>query len=337
MEARKADHVRISLEENVQSAALTGFDGLHFNHLALPEIDWADISLATTFLGRRLGAPLLISSMTGGLDKGLIINRHLAAAAQKLSLPMGVGSQRIGLAQPDSMQTFQVRDVAPDILLLANLGAVQLNDGFGPKECRQLVDAIGANGLILHLNPLQEAVQPEGDRNWRGLLPKISQVCDGLDVPVIVKETGCGISGELAAQLQRAGVAAVDVAGLGGTSWALIESMRASDPHQRVLGQTFANWGIPTSEALLSCKHHAPDLPLIASGGMRTGLDVAKALALGAGLAGLAHPLLQPALQSAEAVEAALTQIQLELTCALFCLGLTSPSALPGTPLVRRP
>lgn len=335
MEARKADHVRLALEEKVTSSTTTGLEHYRFSHVALPEISWQDIDLSTPFLGHTLQAPFLISSMTGGLEKGQTINRHLAIAAQRLGLAMGVGSQRIGISQPETMKTFQVRDVAPDIVLLANLGAVQLNDGFGHQECRQLVEAIDANGLILHLNPLQEAVQPEGDRNWRGLLGKIADLCEQLTVPVIVKETGCGISGPLAKQLADAGVAVIDVAGAGGTSWALIESYRAQDPMQRALGKCFAHWGIPTADALVDCAQAAPNIPLIASGGLRDGLDVAKALALGASLAGFAHPLLEPALTSAEAVEQVLQQYLIELRCALFCLGLTSPGQLKGTPLLE--
>lgn len=336
MEARKADHVRLSLEETVTGDTATGFGRYRFSHVALPELDWDDIDLSTRFLGHPLGAPLLISSMTGGLEKGAVINRHLALAAQRLKLPMGVGSQRIGVVKPETMASFQVRDVAPDIQLWANLGAVQLNDGFGPQECRNLVEAIGADGLILHLNPLQEAIQPEGDRRWRGLLAHIARLCETLAVPVMVKETGCGISAPLAKALAEAGVAALDVAGAGGTSWALIESHRTTDPRQKALGRTFAHWGIPTADSLMAAQSSVPHTPLVASGGMRDGVDVAKAIALGASLVGFAHPLLAPALHSAEAVESVLTQVMLELHCALFCLGLTSPADLKGTPLLER-
>lgn len=332
-QARKADHLRICLDENVQCAQVTtGLERYRFSHCGLPEVDWQDINLKTTFLGHPLGAPLLISSMTGGTEAAHRINQRLAAVAQHYGLAMGVGSQRVAVENPDLMTTFRVRSQAPDILLLANLGAVQLNYSYGVDQCRRVVDRLEANALILHLNPLQEAVQTRGDTNFKGLLPKIEQVCAALPVPVIVKEVGNGISAALVTRLMEAGVAAVDVAGAGGTSWARVESERATDAIQRRLGQTFADWGIPTADCIVAARQVAPALPLIASGGLRHGLDVAKTLALGANLAGLAFPFLKAASESEEAVAALAEVLIAELTTVLFCTGQTTLAGLrqPG-------
>lgn len=332
-QARKADHLRICLDENVQCTHVTtGLERYRFNHCGLPEVDWQDIDLGTTFLGHRLGAPLLISSMTGGTEEAHQINQRLATVAQRYGLAMGVGSQRVAVENPDLMTTFRVRSQAPDILLLANLGAVQLNYSYGVDQCRRVVDQLEANALILHLNPLQEAVQTRGDTNFKGLLAKIEQVCAALPVPVIAKEVGNGISAPLVKRLLEAGVAAVDVAGAGGTSWARVESERATDAIQRRLGQTFADWGIPTADCLVAARQVAPSLPLIASGGLRHGLDVAKTLALGADLAGLAFPFLQAASESEEAVATLADVLIAEITTVLFCTGQATLAGLrqPG-------
>lgn len=328
-QVRKADHLRICLDDNVQcSQVSTGLERLRFRHCALPEVDWQDLDLSTEFLGHRLGAPLLISSMTGGTEEAQRINQRLAATAQRYGLAMGVGSQRVAVENPDLMTTFRVRDVAPDILLLANLGAVQLNYDYGLDQCCQVVDHLEASALILHLNPLQEAVQTRGDTNFKGLLTKIEQICAALPVPVVVKEVGNGISAPLVRRLMEAGVAAVDVAGAGGTSWAKVESERATDPLQRRLGQTFADWGLPTADCLISARQVAPNLPLIASGGLRNGLDVAKTLALGADLAGLAYPFLKAASDSEAAVAALAEVLIAEIKTVLFCTGQATLSGL---------
>jgi isopentenyl-diphosphate delta-isomerase len=259
--------------------------------------------------------------MTGGTEQAQQINRRLATVAQSYGLAMGVGSQRVAIEHPDLQGTFSVRSVAPDILLFANLGAVQLNYSYGVEQCQRVVDWLGADALILHLNPLQECVQTRGDTNFRGLLGKIECLCRQLSVPVIAKEVGNGISGPLAQRLIEAGVAAIDVAGAGGTSWARVESERAQDPKQRRLGNTFADWGIPTAECIEQVRAIAPTLPLIASGGLRQGLDVAKVLALGADLAGLALPFLQAASQSEAAVADLADVLIAEITTVLFCTG----------------
>lgn len=328
-QARKADHLRICLDDNVQCQQITsGLEQYRFSHSCLPELDWPDIDLSSQFLGKPLAAPLLISSMTGGTAAAHQINLRLATVAQRYGLAMGVGSQRVAVENPDLASTFSVRAVAPDILLLANLGAVQLNYSYGLDQCRRVVDSLQADALILHLNPLQEAVQTRGDTNFKGLLNKIEAICAALPVPVIAKEVGNGIAAPMVQRLVEAGVAAVDVAGAGGTSWAKVESERATDPVQRRLGQTFADWGIPTADCILNARQVAPHLPLIASGGLRNGLDVAKTLALGADLAGLAFPFLKAAHDSEAAVAALADVLIAELTTVLFCTGQGSLAAL---------
>ena len=317
---RKADHIRICLEDNVQSPAITtGLEKYRFTHTCLPEIDGKDIDVSTTFLGKHLHAPLLISSMTGGTEQAGIINRRLAEVAQEYKLAMGVGSVRVAVEKPQVADTFAVRKYAPDILLFANLGAVQLNYDYGIDECLRIVDLVEADALILHINPLQEFIQPRGDTNFHGLLDKISDLCNDLPVPVIAKEVGNGISATMAEKLIAVGVQAIDVAGAGGTSWAMVESERAETSLQRRLGQTFGDWGIPTADCIASIREHDPDVPLIASGGLRNGLDVAKAIALGADIAGLAMPFLKAAAVS-EAAVVELTEVLIaEITTVLFC------------------
>jgi isopentenyl-diphosphate Delta-isomerase len=321
-QARKADHLRICLDEDVQCREVTnGLERYRFTHCCLPELDRREIDLKTTFLGKTLGAPLLISSMTGGTEIAKTINLRLAAVAQHYKLAMGVGSQRVAVENPQLASTFAVRAIAPDILLLANLGAVQLNYRYGVEECQRVVDLLEADALILHLNPLQECVQTHGDTNFRGLLAQIASLCQTLPVPVIAKEVGNGISATMAQRLLEAGVAAIDVAGAGGTSWAKVERERATDPIQRRLGATFADWGLPTAECLVGIRAIAPDIPLIASGGLRTGLDVAKAIALGADLAGLAWSFLQAAHESEAALETLADILIAEIMTVLFCTG----------------
>ncbi|KOR34062.1 MULTISPECIES: type 2 isopentenyl-diphosphate Delta-isomerase [Planktothricoides] len=319
---RKADHIRVCLDEDVQfRQTTTGLERYRFTHACLPELDLAEIDLSTEFLGKPLGAPLLISSMTGGTELAKTINYRLAEVAQAYKLAMGVGSQRVAVENPEVGDTFAVRSLAPDILLFANLGAVQLNYTYGLEQCQRVVDQLEADALILHLNPLQEAVQTKGDRNFHGLLDKIERLCYSLPVPVIAKEVGNGISGAMAKKLIDAGVSAIDVAGAGGTSWARVEGERAKDPRQGRLGQTFADWGLPTSDCIIGVRAIAPEIPLIASGGLRNGLDVAKCLALGADIAGLAWPFLRAAADSDKAV-AELAEILIEeIAIVLFCTG----------------
>jgi len=275
--------------------------------------------------------------MTGGTEEAGRINRNLAFAAQRYRLAMGVGSQRAAIEDPRWARTYHVRDVAPDVLLFANLGAVQLNYGYGIEECRRAVEMIQADALVLHLNPLQEALQPEGDTDFSGLLRKIERICRELEVPVIVKEVGWGISEGVARRLAEAGVAAIDVAGAGGTSWSLVEMHRAPDEMHRAVAAAFSDWGIPTAEAILMACRGAPDIPIIASGGVRTGVEVAKAVALGADLVGMAAPFLRPAIESAEAVCAKIEEIVTTLRIAMFCVGARRVSDLKRAQLRPRP
>ena len=333
---RKKEHLEICLDtESVTSASGTGLNRYRFVHNALPELDIDEIDLSTTFLGKRLQAPILISSMTGGFDLARKVNRNLAAAAQRLGLAMGVGSQRVAVEEPSAAGSFEVRDVAPDILLLGNLGAVQLNYGYTVEQCRRAVSMIGADALILHLNVLQEAVQPEGNRNFKGLGEKIAAVCRDLEVPVIAKEVGNGISVDAATRLQRAGVKALDVAGYGGTSWSAVEAQRAVKQGKRP-DTTFAAWGIPTEEALTSVRQALPDIQLIASGGVRSGVDIAKAIALGADLGAFGQPLLAAALESSAKVIEFIAGVIHELKVSMLCVGAVDLTALRKAPLVRQ-
>jgi isopentenyl-diphosphate delta-isomerase len=327
---RKLEHIRLALEERMQLGR-SYFDDYRFEHAALPEIDLTEIDTGVDFLGKRLAAPLLISSMTGGTETAGLINRNLAAGAERARVAVGVGSQRKALEDPGKADTFRVREVAPSAVLLANLGAVQLNYGMGVRECEEAVAMIGADALILHLNPLQEAIQPEGQCNFAGLLPKIGAVVRELGVPVVVKEIGCGISEVTARALAAQGVQIVDTAGVGGTSWARIEAQRANDLE---IGELFAGWGIPTPDSIRQLRR-VEGLTVIASGGVRNGLDVAKAIALGADLVGMAYPFLAPATESPEKVADKVARTVRELRICMFCLGVTTIAELQRVPLLK--
>ena len=333
---RKADHIRINLEEDVQSGLNTGLEKLRFEHNALPELDLAAVDTGLLLLGRRLAHPLLISSMTGGTKDAVRINHVLAVAAQRYRIAMGIGSQRAAIEDRALNPTFEVRRAAPDILLLANLGAVQLNYGYGPAQCQQAVESVGADALVLHLNPLQEALQPEGDVNFAGLLPKIEAVCAALSVPVVAKEVGWGISPSVARRLVDAGVACIDVAGAGGTSWSQVEMYRARSPSGASLAAAFADWGLPTAEAIQRVRQALPQVPLIASGGLRSGLDVAKCIALGADIGGMAGPFLKAAANSLEAVEDLLDRTTSEIRISMFATGSANLPQLRQAALLPR-
>ncbi|WP_299413996.1 type 2 isopentenyl-diphosphate Delta-isomerase [Acaryochloris sp. IP29b_bin.148] len=333
IKTRKADHLRICLDDKVQCKTITtGFERYRFQHCCLPELALEDIQLSTTFLGKPLGAPLLISSMTGGTELAKTINQRLAIVAQEFKIAMGVGSQRVAVEHPQVADTFAVRSHAPDIPLFANLGAVQLNYGYTIESCRRSIDLLEADALILHLNPLQECIQSRGDTNFRNLFTQIGELCHQLPIPVIVKEVGNGISAPLALRLIDVGVAAIDVAGAGGTSWAKVEGERAEDPRQRRLGQTFSDWGLPTAECVASIHQANAKIPLIASGGLRNGLDAAKALALGADLAGMAYPFLQAAHESDAALHTLMELLIAELETVLFCTGNATLADLQASP-----
>jgi isopentenyl-diphosphate delta-isomerase len=322
IDERKSDHLRINLEEDVRSGLSTGLERVHFIHEALPELALEDVNTSLTLFGKKLSAPILISSMTGGTEEAGEINLRLAETAQETGIAMGVGSQRAALEHPEQIPTYAVtRKAGPDILLFANLGAVQLNYGYGIDECRRAVDMLSADALILHLNPLQEAVQVGGDTNFAGLAGKINEICNKLEKPVIVKEVGWGISERTARMLLDCGVAAIDVSGAGGTSWSQVEMYRAPDEFTRKLAATFVDWGIPTVSSILNVKKSAPEMMIFASGGLKDGQDIAKCIALGATLGGMAGPFLKAAAISAEKAVEFIKLIQLQLQVTMFAAG----------------
>lgn len=327
---RKDDHLDIVLDPTKAVAHTTaGWAAVQFEHCALPELDLAAIDLRSSLLGIGLRAPLLISSMTGGAYRAVAINRHLAEAAQALGIAMGVGSQRVSLQTGNNQGlTRDLRRIAPGIALLANIGAAQLLEPDGLDLARRAVDTLEANGLIIHLNPLQEAVQPEGDRNWRGVLAGITKAAASVGVPIIVKEVGAGLSVPVARALVEAGVQVIDVAGAGGTSWAAVEGERATSAADRAVAMAFANWGIPTASCVQAVRKALPEVPLIASGGVRDGVDAAKAIRLGADLVGQAASVLRGATVSTEAVIEHFDIIIRQLRIACFCTGSADLAAL---------
>lgn len=332
---RKDEHIQIVSEMDVRSGIHNGFDKYQFVHQALPEIDLQSVNPGVTLLKRTLRFPLLISSMTGGTAQGQKINRVLAHIAQNSRIAMGLGSQRIGLESPLLNETFKIRDIAPDILLFANLGAIQLNYSCTYEDCQRVVDAAEADALFLHLNPLQEALQPEGDVNFFGLLKKIEKVCKKISVPVFVKEVGWGISEEVARQLVSAGVTGIDVAGAGGTSWSEVEKYRIKDKARSKVAEGFKNWGIPTADSLVMVKKVVPNAILIASGGILNGIEAAKAIALGASLVGFASRFLKSALISERACQHIVDEITQQLIISMFISGAKSLNQLQRKKLIK--
>lgn len=333
---RKSDHLDIVLDPRLTfRRASSGLEAVRFEHVALPELDFAEIDLSVPFLGRVLKAPILMSSMTGGPGRAGLINERLAETAQSLGLALAVGSQRVALeGRGEAGLGSSLRRLAPDAPILANIGGAQLASGYGLREAGRAVDMIGADALIVHLNPLQEAVQPEGDRNWRGVLVGIEQLARGLGVPIVAKEVGAGLSGALARRLVDAGAGVIDVAGAGGTSWAAIEAERIEDPVRRRAALAFSDWGIPTAEAILQVRGACPETTLIGSGGIRDGVDAAKAIRLGADLVGQAASSLAAADDSLEATLAHFNAMIEELRIACFCTGSANLAALRSAPLL---
>ena len=334
--ARKDDHIRINLDEDVRSRITTGLERYHFLHNALPELDLEQVDTSIEVFGKKLRAPLLISSMTGGSKESAQINQRLAEAAQSEGVAMGLGSQRAALEDKRLVTTYRVRNVAPDILLFANLGAVQLNYGYGLDQMRSAVEMAEADAIMLHLNALQEAVQPEGNSNFSGLLSKIEIMCKQLPVPVVVKEVGWGISAETAKQLAKAGVQAIDVAGAGGTSWTQVEMYRAESESQARLAGGFADWGIPTADSVIQIREALRTMRIFASGGLRSGVDIAKCIALGAELGGMASPYLKAATKSSEETIQVLREVKRELQVCMFAAGAGDIASLQRVPLVVR-
>ena len=332
---RKDQHLDVVLSGGGRHAQASGFDDWRFVHEALPDLDHAKIDLGADFLGRRLQAPLLISAMTGGPARAEAINARLAEAAQHLGIALAVGSQRAAIeGGATGGLDRSLRDRAPDTPILANIGAAQLTRGFGVEQARRALDMIGADALAVHLNPLQEACQPEGDRDWWGVGAALQALIRDLDAPVIVKETGAGISAVTAQRLIAMGAAGVDVAGAGGANWGLIEGERAADPADKAHAAAFAAWGIPTARAIAEARNALPEALIIGSGGVRDGVDVAKAVRLGADVVGMASGVIQAATESTEAVVAHFQTVIRQLRTVCFCTNAAGLPALKRVPLL---
>lgn len=334
---RKKEHLELCLEGDIRdSNILSGFEKYRFTHNAVPEIDFSGIDTSIEVFGKRLGAPIMVSPITGGIDDGGIINRRLAAVAEKKNLAMGLGSQRVALEDGRCEDTYRVRDKAPGVLLFANLGAVQLNYGYGVKECIKAVRMIDADGLMLHLNPMQEVFQDGGNTDFGGLLKKITIVCKNTDFPVVVREVGFGISKEAAEKLLDCGVSGIDLGGAGGTSWTKIEGKRSKNHMRSRIAESFHCWGIPTAECLDGIKNVKKSAKIIASGGIRNGLDIAKSIALGADMAGIALPFLKAAYESSDIAEALADEYISGLRIAMFGIGAKNIDELKNTKYLKK-
>lgn len=336
-EKRKLDHIKICLDKKAQARNVTaGFEDIQLVHRALPEINKSRINLSTSFLGKKFSAPIIVGAMTGGAQGVTNINASIAEAVEKLGLGMGLGSQRAALENASLEKTYRIaREKAPNAFLIANIGGVQLVHGYGIKEVKRIIEMIDANAVAIHLNALQEAVQPEGQTNFKGVLARISEIASAVETPIIVKETGAGISAEDARALEKAGVKAIDVGGVGGTSFAAVEHYRTvrKDDSCQTLGEAFWDWGIPTAISLIEAIETVK-VPVIASGGIRSGTEVAKALALNAGLTSITQPILQVAVKGAEETEGRLSCLIEELRNALFLVGAEKISDLTKIPVV---
>lgn len=335
---RKIEHIRICLDDKAQAKKATaGFQDIQLVHRALPETDKSKIKLATTFLGKKFSAPIIVGAMTGGTEEAIQINTSIAEAVEKLGLGMGLGSQRAAIENSSLERTYRVaREKAPHAFLIANVGGVQLVHGYGVKEVKKIVEMIDADAVAVHLNALQEAVQPEGQTNFKGVLAKIAEVAGAIDQPVIVKETGAGISAEDAKALEKAGVKAIDIGGVGGTSFAAVEYHRTSKKTgetQHYIGEALWDWGIPTAVSLIETAQSVK-LPIIAAGGIRSGTDIAKALALNADLASIVQPILQTAVKGTTETEQKLQCLIEELRNVMFLTGAEKISDLANTPVV---
>jgi isopentenyl-diphosphate delta-isomerase len=334
---RKKEHIELSLNGNIENEKVsTGFENYRFIHNALPELDFNEIDTAVEIFGKRINAPIMISPITGGTGDGGIFNKRLAAAACKKNIAMGVGSQRVALEDPEYENTFKVRKTAPEILLFSNLGAVQLNYGFGIKECIRAVDMIEADGLMLHLNPIQEVFQDGGNTDFSGLLKKITMICREVPFPVIVREVGFGISKDVAERLISCGVSGIDIGGAGGTSWTKIEGKRSKNRLNSNIAENFQDWGIPTAECLEEIGYLGKDVKIIASGGLRSGLDIARAIAMGADMAGISLPLLKSAAVSSEITAELIGEYITGLKIAMFGIGAKYINSLKNTKYLKR-
>ena len=335
-ENRKAEHINICLDEKAQAKkATTGFEDVQFVHRTLPEVDEANIDVSTKVFGHKFSAPVIVGAMTGGTAEATRINAVIAEAVETLQLGMGVGSQRAAIENPKLSETFSIaRKKAPTAFLIANIGGIQLVHGCGVKEVKQAIEMIDADAVAVHLNALHEAIQPEGQTSFKGVLDKICEITAELDKPVIVKETGAGIAAEDAKKLEEAGVKAIDVGGIGGTSFAAVEYYRSEyNSVQHFLGDVFWDWGIPTAVSLMETTQTAK-VPVIASGGMRSGMDVAKSLALNACLASVCQPALETAVKGGKVTQKMLSLLIDELRTVMFLVGAEKVQDLAKKPVV---
>ena len=339
IEKRKTRHIRISLEENVQTNVTTGFEDVTLVHRALPEINLDEVDTSIELYGRRLEAPLIISAITGGTQYAKKLNGILATAAEETGIGIEVGSQRIAVEQPEVRDTFSiVREKASNALVMGNLGCPQISLGWGVREAQVCIDMVGADALAIHMNPLQEAVQVGGDTNYRGVTDKIQEIVGSISTPIIMKETGCGIAYEEAVKLEKAGVDGLEISGVGGTSWAAVEHFIAKQEgvtNQEYLGKALWDWGIPTAVSITETSR-STGLKIIASGGVRTGLDVAKSIVLGADAAGIAISFLEKAVEGVDAVKGLIFDTILELKTVMFLTGARTVEELKSKPAIIR-
>ena len=324
IQTRKTEHLRIALDNDVDSLLYTGLENIQLTHEALPEINLSEVDTKLNLFGKVLNFPLLISSMTGGNAEADLINRRLAIVAQASGVALGVGSQRIAIENESHDSSFQLRSFAPDILLFSNIGAVQLLQGLTVDDCKRAVNMLEADALVLHLNPLQEALQIDGDHNFQGLLKKIEQVCKTLSLPVIIKEVGWGISPRTVGLLKNIGIAAIDVAGAGGTSWSQVESYRLKDALMAQTARNFRSWGINTVDSIRNVTKLAPKMMVFASGGLRNGIDIVKCLCLGAKLGGMANNLLKAASEGEDILLKVINNLSREVSICMFATGARS-------------
>ncbi|MBL92357.1 MAG: type 2 isopentenyl-diphosphate Delta-isomerase [Myxococcales bacterium] len=332
----KLAHLDACLTGDVGYKKTTGLESWDFENQAAANISLDHINVETTLAGKKISAPIMIAPMTGGVARGHELNRMLFRAAEKWQLPVGVGSQRVALENAQRAAYFHIREDAPSTTVFANVGAGQFCKGWGVEEAKRAVDMIEADALYVHLNPIQEACQG-GDVDFRNLTNALATICKGLKamgIPVFAREVGFGLSEAAARTLIDCGVAGLDCAGAGGTSWAKVEALCAADPAYRKYGMMFGEWGIPTAEAIQNVRRASKDIPLVATGGIRNGLDVAKALALGADVASLARPMLQAADVGPEAVDQFITELVGGLKIAMFGIGAADLDGLKHTPLL---
>ena len=341
IEDRKKDHLLFSIRDDVESDIPAMFQDVHLIHDAVPEVNLEDIELTTVFLGHEFSAPLIVAGMTGGHSLAEKINAAIAEAVEELGLGMGVGSQRAALLNPALEETFSiVREKAPTAYIISNIGASQIAMDLSSRDLEKIIDMVKANALAIHLNPLQEAVQMEGEPFYKGFLDKAQEIIEDCEVPVIAKETGAGISKEAAEKVVKAGFSAIDVGGLGGTSFSKVEYYRAlnnGDKEMAEISKTFSNWGIPTVLSILEVRT-VTNLPLIATGGIRSGVDIAKALRLGADLAAVGRPVIQAAFkEGSQGVKKYLKRLIKELRITLFLIGAKDLEELRSKPVVLSP